>query len=319
MPPLQLLPVISMWLRVFAVFMFSKSLTQVTVHSKFQQIQQLWPSNHKHDPPRSRSAMVRSTPGSDHRAAEVRERVVGEADTRESKYSEAIITLLSKFYNCYCYTSCHFQVIFIDNWRVMHGREAFTGLRQLCGCYLTRDDVLSAARCFGLQAWTWHQVLCIFVLSHRKVDAILDHAPLNGLDEAVFLFIRLGFVPWSTEAVKYGYHGETAWSCLGSTRAPPSGDRRNWPSGISQLPEALRVFRVWTQAGWSLHQQFTQSLLLLMHMWRLSNIILIVLHFDWKNISNSSTKLYSSQLNHICHIVKMIQTRVFTVWFQMQI
>lgn len=43
-------------------------------------------------------------------------------------------------------------VIFIDNWRVMHGRESFTGLRQLCGCYLTRDDVLSAARGFGLQA-----------------------------------------------------------------------------------------------------------------------------------------------------------------------
>ncbi|XP_070773845.1 trimethyllysine dioxygenase, mitochondrial [Enoplosus armatus] len=44
------------------------------------------------------------------------------------------------------------KVIFIDNWRVMHGRESFTGLRQLCGCYLTRDDVLSTARCFGLQA-----------------------------------------------------------------------------------------------------------------------------------------------------------------------
>ncbi|KAM9847183.1 trimethyllysine dioxygenase, mitochondrial [Aulostomus maculatus] len=44
------------------------------------------------------------------------------------------------------------KVIFIDNWRVMHGRESFTGLRQLCGCYLTRDDVLSTARGFGLQA-----------------------------------------------------------------------------------------------------------------------------------------------------------------------
>ncbi|CAL1573797.1 unnamed protein product [Knipowitschia caucasica] len=43
-------------------------------------------------------------------------------------------------------------VIFIDNWRVMHGRESFTGLRQLCGCYLTRDDVLSRARSFGLKA-----------------------------------------------------------------------------------------------------------------------------------------------------------------------
>lgn len=76
---------------------------------------------------------------------------MGQADTRESKESDAITTLLSKFFHRY-YISCHFQVIFIDNWRVMHGREAFTGMRQLCGCYLTRDDVLSAARCFGLQA-----------------------------------------------------------------------------------------------------------------------------------------------------------------------
>uniref|UniRef100_A0A1A8HE06 Trimethyllysine dioxygenase, mitochondrial n=1 Tax=Nothobranchius korthausae TaxID=1143690 RepID=A0A1A8HE06_9TELE len=42
------------------------------------------------------------------------------------------------------------KVIFIDNWRVLHGRESFSGLRQLCGCYLTRDDVLSTARCFSL-------------------------------------------------------------------------------------------------------------------------------------------------------------------------
>lgn len=44
------------------------------------------------------------------------------------------------------------KVIFVDNWRVLHGRDSFTGLRQLCGCYLTRDDVLSNARAFGLQA-----------------------------------------------------------------------------------------------------------------------------------------------------------------------
>ncbi|KAM6970003.1 trimethyllysine dioxygenase, mitochondrial [Aplochiton taeniatus] len=44
------------------------------------------------------------------------------------------------------------MVLFIDNWRVLHGRESFTGLRTLCGCYLTRDDVLSKARSMGLQA-----------------------------------------------------------------------------------------------------------------------------------------------------------------------
>ncbi|XP_069505070.1 trimethyllysine dioxygenase, mitochondrial-like [Ambystoma mexicanum] len=43
-------------------------------------------------------------------------------------------------------------VVFVDNWRVLHGREAFNGYRQLCGCYLSRDDVLNAARLLGLQA-----------------------------------------------------------------------------------------------------------------------------------------------------------------------
>ncbi|KAI1234642.1 hypothetical protein IHE44_0003014 [Lamprotornis superbus] len=50
---------------------------------------------------------------------------------------------------------CHNHMIgalFVDNWRVLHGREAFTGYRQLCGCYLTRDDVLNTARLLGLQA-----------------------------------------------------------------------------------------------------------------------------------------------------------------------
>lgn len=57
---------------------------------QFQQVQQLWPSSHKHDPPGSCSAVVRSTSGPDHRAAEARERAVGEADARESKQSESL-------------------------------------------------------------------------------------------------------------------------------------------------------------------------------------------------------------------------------------
>ncbi|TRY60029.1 hypothetical protein DNTS_010079 [Danionella cerebrum] len=44
------------------------------------------------------------------------------------------------------------KVLFVDNWRVLHGRESFKGLRQLCGCYLTRDDVLNTARSLGIQA-----------------------------------------------------------------------------------------------------------------------------------------------------------------------
>ncbi|XP_078268479.1 trimethyllysine dioxygenase, mitochondrial [Rhinoraja longicauda] len=43
------------------------------------------------------------------------------------------------------------KALFIDNWRVLHGRDAFTGYRRLCGCYLMRDDVLNTARCLGIQ------------------------------------------------------------------------------------------------------------------------------------------------------------------------
>ena len=42
------------------------------------------------------------------------------------------------------------MVLFIDNWRVMHGRSAFTGLRHVCGCYLPRDDWLGKARVLGM-------------------------------------------------------------------------------------------------------------------------------------------------------------------------
>ncbi|ELT90433.1 hypothetical protein CAPTEDRAFT_222703 [Capitella teleta] len=37
-------------------------------------------------------------------------------------------------------------VIFVDNWRVLHGRASFTGNRKICGCYLPRDDWIGRAR-----------------------------------------------------------------------------------------------------------------------------------------------------------------------------
>ncbi|XP_069749421.1 trimethyllysine dioxygenase, mitochondrial [Narcine bancroftii] len=43
------------------------------------------------------------------------------------------------------------KVLFVDNWRVLHGRDAFTGYRKLCGCYLVRDDVLNTARFLGIE------------------------------------------------------------------------------------------------------------------------------------------------------------------------
>jgi trimethyllysine dioxygenase len=31
-------------------------------------------------------------------------------------------------------------LVVIDNWRVMHGRSAFTGARRMCGAYVGNDD-----------------------------------------------------------------------------------------------------------------------------------------------------------------------------------
>lgn len=41
-------------------------------------------------------------------------------------------------------------VLFIDNWRVLHGRCSFTGTRRLCGCYISRDAWVREARTQGL-------------------------------------------------------------------------------------------------------------------------------------------------------------------------
>ncbi|GMT15975.1 hypothetical protein PFISCL1PPCAC_7272, partial [Pristionchus fissidentatus] len=37
-------------------------------------------------------------------------------------------------------------VIFIDNLRVLHARTAFSGYRQMCGCYLSRDNLMAKCR-----------------------------------------------------------------------------------------------------------------------------------------------------------------------------
>jgi len=41
-------------------------------------------------------------------------------------------------------------VLLLDNWRVTHSRTAYTGHRTLSGCYISRSDWRSRARCLGL-------------------------------------------------------------------------------------------------------------------------------------------------------------------------
>lgn len=38
------------------------------------------------------------------------------------------------------------MVLFIDNWRVLHGRASYTGHRKMTGCYISRSDFISKAK-----------------------------------------------------------------------------------------------------------------------------------------------------------------------------
>ncbi|KAK7086523.1 hypothetical protein SK128_012504 [Halocaridina rubra] len=42
-------------------------------------------------------------------------------------------------------------VLIIDNWRLMHGRNAYSGPRIMGGCYISNDDFTSKARVLGIQ------------------------------------------------------------------------------------------------------------------------------------------------------------------------
>lgn len=44
-------------------------------------------------------------------------------------------------------------VMIFDNWRVLHGRSAYTGRRQMTGCYVARTEFQSVARTLGLIKW----------------------------------------------------------------------------------------------------------------------------------------------------------------------
>lgn len=41
-------------------------------------------------------------------------------------------------------------VMIFDNWRLLHGRAAYTGRRQLVGCYVSRTEFQSVARTMGV-------------------------------------------------------------------------------------------------------------------------------------------------------------------------
>uniref|UniRef100_A0A8D8LZZ9 Trimethyllysine dioxygenase, mitochondrial n=1 Tax=Cacopsylla melanoneura TaxID=428564 RepID=A0A8D8LZZ9_9HEMI len=57
----------------------------------------------------------------------------------------------------YCYNRLTYvtrftpgRVLFINNWRVLHGRSSYRGQRTLTGCYVTMGNLLSRARMLKL-------------------------------------------------------------------------------------------------------------------------------------------------------------------------
>ncbi len=38
------------------------------------------------------------------------------------------------------------DLLVLDNWRVLHARAAFSGIRRMAGCYLNREDFESRLR-----------------------------------------------------------------------------------------------------------------------------------------------------------------------------
>lgn len=54
------------------------------------------------------------------------------------------------------------RVLIFDNWRVLHGRSAFTGNRRICGGYINRDDWISR---YKMEEWGKEKVLGALVSS----------------------------------------------------------------------------------------------------------------------------------------------------------
>lgn len=66
--------------------------------------------------------------------------------------------LLKKSENEYWEQLTPGRVLVFDNWRVMHGRSAFTGKRRICGAYINRDDWISK-----------------YKMLHHGRETVLDH------------------------------------------------------------------------------------------------------------------------------------------------
>lgn len=55
-------------------------------------------------------------------------------------------SILKRRTNEYWFQLTPGRIVVFDNWRVMHGRAAFEGIRRICGAYIPRDDFVSRYR-----------------------------------------------------------------------------------------------------------------------------------------------------------------------------
>ena len=81
------------------------------------------------------------------------------------------------------------QVIFIDNWRVMHGRSAFAGTRVMCGCYLPRDEWVSKARMLGVW-WCDYFYHCLIKCFMYKLLKLLLSLTLKMTQRSLRNFVE---------------------------------------------------------------------------------------------------------------------------------
>ncbi|GIZ37378.1 hypothetical protein CKM354_000082600 [Cercospora kikuchii] len=74
--------------------------------------------------------------------------IAADFDVVEKWYAaaEKFDRLLSDKSNQYWFQLKPGQTLLFDNWRVLHGRNEFTGKRRMCGGYISRDDFISKYR-----------------------------------------------------------------------------------------------------------------------------------------------------------------------------
>lgn len=66
------------------------------------------------------------------------------------KHYKALATEIQREENEWRFKLDPGTVCIFDNWRLLHGRSAYSGQREMVGCYVARCEFLSVARRYGI-------------------------------------------------------------------------------------------------------------------------------------------------------------------------